>query len=71
MSRSDRGHDGEVQEQTEAEGTDVQQFDYLTCSIPDIHGSPRGRVVPRHLIPRVLREGFGIFQGEILCVSCR
>ena len=49
-----------VTEETEL----LQRFDYLTCSIPDIHGSPRGRVVPRHLVPRVLREGFGLFQGE-------
>ncbi|KAK7100788.1 hypothetical protein V1264_023670 [Littorina saxatilis] len=45
------------------EKPDVTKFDYLQCSIPDIHGVPRGRVVPRHLIPRVLRDGFGLFQG--------
>ena len=73
MSRSDSsGHGGEGRQQQtgstgragETAGTEVCQFDYLTCSIPDIHGSPRGRVVPKHLIPRVLREGFGLFQGE-------
>ncbi|XP_076462927.1 lengsin-like [Babylonia areolata] len=44
------------------EGWEVD-FDYLQCTIPDMHGSPRGRMVPRHLIPRVLKHGFGLFQG--------
>ncbi|KAK7106624.1 lengsin-like isoform X2 [Littorina saxatilis] len=45
------------------EKKEIVDFDYLQCSIPDIHGSPRGRMVPKHLIPQVLKNGFGIYQG--------
>ena len=47
-----------------AQRADVTEFDYVMCVIPDVHGSPRGRIVPRHLVPKVLKDGVGIFQGQ-------
>lgn len=59
------GRDGEAKESGLAgDGYEAcQQFDYLQCSVPDIHGTPRGRIVPKHLVPQILRDGFGLFQG--------
>jgi hypothetical protein len=45
----------------------VDQFDYIQCTVPDIHGTPRGRIVPRHLVPKIMHDGYGLFQGQ--CMS--
>ncbi|KAL8586756.1 hypothetical protein ACOMHN_061269 [Nucella lapillus] len=58
-----RRGDGEREQEGEKEGGEGLDYDYLQCTIPDMHGIPRGRIVPRHLVPRVLKEGFGLFQG--------
>ena len=49
--------------QGERSRSEWDDFDYVQCSAPDIHGIPRGRVVPRKLVQKTVKDGYGLFQG--------
>lgn len=42
---------------------ELSQFDFVQFTIPDVHGSPRGRLVPNNMISQACRDGVGIFAG--------
>ena len=50
---------------------ELKQFDFVQFCVPDIHGIPRGKLVPCELLGRACRDGVGIFSGRSLAHSNR
>ena len=48
---------------------ELKQFDFVQFCVPDIHGIPRGKLVPSELLARACRDGVGIFSGRSLPLS--
>ena len=48
---------------------ELKQFDFVQFCVPDIHGIPRGRLVPSELLAGACRDGVGIFSGRSLAHS--
>ncbi|XP_070195717.1 lengsin-like [Littorina saxatilis] len=42
---------------------ELKQFDFVQFTMPDIHGIPRGRLVPAPMLDDACRQGVGVFSG--------
>ncbi|XP_076440692.1 glutamine synthetase-like [Babylonia areolata] len=42
---------------------ELKQFDFVQFAMCDVHGTPRGKLIPREMLSQACRDGVGIFSG--------
>ena len=43
---------------------ELKSFDFVQFTVPDIHGVPKGRLVPREQLAKACRDGVGVHAGK-------
>ena len=56
-------------EKLEELGSKLGDFDYLRITVCDIHGIPRGKLIPARNGVKYLKKGIGAFAGKLEFLS--
>ena len=48
---------------------ELKQFDFVQLCMPDIHGIPRGKLMPEPMLAEACRDGVGVFSGRSLSTT--